>query len=78
LSSLVTLDLSLNRIESIEPLSFVGLSSVQTMWLNNNMLHTLQEETFGGGLDMLEILYLFDSSIATIEACAFADLPRLR
>jgi hypothetical protein len=78
LSSLIYLDLSFNKIKSIDPLSFTGLSSVKTIYLCNNRLHTLQGDTFGGGLDRLEDLYLFDSNIATIEAGAFADLPSLK
>ena len=56
------LDLSYNKINSVPPNSFVGVSKLMTLHLNNNNLKIIQNGSFSG-LGLLHAIDLSDNII---------------
>ena len=65
-----------NEIVSIEPYSFMGLTSIETLLLSNNTLVSLSADTFAG-LSSLQCLYLGVNQLERIEAGSFRGLLNL-
>lgn len=70
------LDLSDNKILSIERGAFYRLQKLKTLRLNGNLLASLSIETFAG-LAELRILDLSDNGLRRLATSVFSDLRRL-
>ena len=71
-----TLDLSSQRITTLENGDFNGLANLQNLWLNDNQLTTLHEDIFDG-LTNLRTLYLSENRLTTLPEDIFDDLTNL-
>ncbi|CAL4157124.1 unnamed protein product, partial [Meganyctiphanes norvegica] len=76
LSFLKSLDISRNRIISIEPFQFDGLSNLQALNLSGNILEQLENTTLKG-LNVISALDLNDNSISKIDEGVFLVSPNL-
>ena len=76
LSSLQSLGLSNNQINSLHKDTFSGLSSLEHLSLSNNQISSLHEDTFSG-LSSLTHLYLSDNQISSLHKDTFLGLSSL-
>lgn len=77
LSSLLSIQLDSNGLETLHNDSLKGQGSVQIMWLSHNKLTHLQAPVFRDLL-LVERLYLTNNSISTIEDAAFRPMRALK
>ncbi|VDO98537.1 unnamed protein product [Soboliphyme baturini] len=70
------LDLSANKIQTIEKGAFFRLQNLKILKLNQNLLASIGPETFTG-LASLKVLDLSENGIARIATSVFADLHYL-
>ncbi|XP_063408226.1 leucine-rich repeat-containing G-protein coupled receptor 4-like [Mytilus trossulus] len=75
-SDTTRLDLARNSIISIEQNAFVGLSSLQILYLAGNSITSIDDNAFKG-LSSLQILDLSRNSITSIEGIAIEGLASL-
>jgi len=68
-----SINLSSKNIKTIDPATFTGLASLQTLWLNNNQISSINPSSFNG-LYSLEKLYLNNNKITHISEKIFYDL----
>ena len=71
-----TLDLAYESIAALAEGDFAGLTSLETLLLNNNALTSLAANTFAG-LTSLETLNLNNNALTSLDANAFAGLAAL-
>ncbi|KAL9696305.1 hypothetical protein quinque_015590 [Culex quinquefasciatus] len=76
-SSLISIQLNSNSIKYLHGHSFQGQGSVQIIWLENNLLKSLDKMLFAD-LFQLERLYLRNNTLTSIEYGALDSLRRLR
>ncbi|KAK7488478.1 hypothetical protein BaRGS_00020263, partial [Batillaria attramentaria] len=70
------LDLRFNKIKSIPRGTFEGLSSLNTLLLNNNEIENLEAGSFDG-LPELRYLYLYKNKLVTLDSDVLENLPKL-
>lgn len=70
------LDLRFNKIKSIPRGSFEGLTTLNTLLLNNNEVENLDAGSFDG-LPELRYLYLYKNKLVTLGADVLETLPKL-
>ncbi len=71
------LDLGNNKLTTIQPDAFIGLTNLQILWLGGNQLTTIQPGAFNG-LTNLQILGLNHNQLQTIQPNAFNGLGNLQ
>ena len=76
LKALHVLDLSFNRISSLPPSSFLGLSVIDDLHLAHNAIPHLQEDSLQG-LTRLKKLTLSHNRLTAIDHSAFKHTPHL-
>ncbi|XP_055526393.1 protein artichoke [Wyeomyia smithii] len=76
-SSLLSIQLNSNSIKYLHGSSFQGQTDVQVIWLENNMLKSLDKMLFAD-LIHLERLYLRNNSLVSIEVGAFDSQRALK
>ncbi|XP_076462560.1 peroxidasin-like isoform X2 [Babylonia areolata] len=70
------LDLRFNKIRTIPRGAFTGLSSLNTLLLNNNEIERIEEGAFDG-LPELRYLYLYKNNLVSLESKTFEGLSKL-
>ncbi|XP_070195291.1 peroxidasin-like isoform X2 [Littorina saxatilis] len=70
------LDLRFNKIKTIPRGAFAGLSSLNTLLLNNNEIEKIESGAFDG-LPELRYLYLYKNNLVSLESDVFEALPKL-
>lgn len=76
-STITELDLSSKGIVALDDLVFGKLSNLKTLWLNENNITFLHENTFYG-LEKLEKLYLFYNKLQSLPKDIFKPLKNLK
>ncbi|KAH7643426.1 hypothetical protein HUG17_10117 [Dermatophagoides farinae] len=76
-SSLRYLQLSWNRLDSLQNDTFRGQNEVEVVWLNNNRIKRITESVFTD-LVNVEKLFLNHNEINTIDDDAFVSMKRLK
>ena len=76
MTSLNTIDLSFNKLTSLETNSFSNLTSLRTIYLRNNQISKISPNAFSG-FSYLYMLDLSFNSLSTIDATSFTGLTGL-
>ncbi len=69
--------ISLRYIKTIDPDTFIGLTSLRSLYLNSNQILSIDSAAFTG-LSSLRVLELSYNQISSIDPAAFTDLTSLR
>ena len=66
-----------HTIEDMEA-PFDGLINLKSLTLSKNLIKSIGNRAFHGGLDSLEVIDVRDNVISTVQENAFENLPKLR
>lgn len=76
IENVTNLNLSRNRIKTINANTFVGLPDLRQLYLNNNQIVDINQGAFAGISDLVS-LFLNNNQIVDINQDAFTSLPNL-
>lgn len=73
---ITNLDLSHNRINTLESKAFIGLFNLEELYLQNNFIHCIEKNLFNG-LNSLKVLRLDNNHIGKFESNTFWSTPNI-